>query len=79
MVEGYKGTAEPSEVEKEIEKGVEREVSKTPAKGAKKPRKRQTEVERLGDPVEGETKSRRSSGVKVHDTESLNRAEDSAD
>ena len=86
FVEVYKGPFKPSETvpasedEEQVERGAENEgKKKKKGKSAKKPKKRQTEAERLGGPVQDAPKSRRSSRVKTHGLEVLNRAEDSAD
>ncbi|KAF3049991.1 hypothetical protein E8E11_008249 [Didymella keratinophila] len=73
-------TIPASEDEEQATKVAENEgKKKSKAKGAKKTKKRQTEVERLGGPVEDKPMSRRSSRVKAHETEGLDKAEDSAD
>lgn len=85
FVEVYKGTVKPSEtvraceVEEELESDAEDEGKKKAGKRTKKTNKSQTEVERLGGPVQDEPKLRRSSRLKAPDLESLNRVEDSAD
>ncbi|KAJ4341691.1 hypothetical protein N0V87_001706 [Didymella glomerata] len=56
----------------------EQKGKKKAGKRTKKTNKSQTEVERLGGPVQDEPKLRRSSRLKAPDLESLNRVEDSA-
>lgn len=69
VVEVYNGTARPPEVEKPVENEAEEGVTKEPVKSEKKPNKSQTEVQKLGGPVQDKPKSRGQSRVKARDTD----------